>query len=303
MKIKYSVLDNDKFAKLTKRAVDLLLYLVKNQDDAGVVYGVHYSDVVKDTGMVKQSFYNALKELTEYNFIDYRQDKVNNCYKVVVLNNSFANKAEDYKEGYINLQRAIFHKKSFRELKAHEQYLVLIMLKSTHAKRGSFQIKPETFYNKYTKLFGVSRRVVRSYLHSIKKFFSIGLKNGLYYITYKTNEFKDKLNHPQRFYEDMAQIKKFVHKYKIRSTNENEVEQMADMIQQYRNKAKNKAEDLLKLIESAIWYTTKDILQKHRNLPFKYINQLLSEHFKDDKQIPCPYSTYPDGTWNESHFC
>ena len=41
----------------------------------------------------------------------------------------------------------------------------------------------QKFYEVFTKLLHVTKRVIRCYLHSLRRFFSVGIKDGLYYIT------------------------------------------------------------------------------------------------------------------------
>lgn len=187
MKVSYEIID--KLHKLNRVEWDLFLYIVKAEDQAtGKVEGVFYLDVMRHTGMCKQSFYNALRGLKEKNVITYEKNSEVD-YDIRIPDNEFPNE-KSLTKGYVNLNRRAFHSKEFKQLKPYEKYLLMYFLKCTHEGRGSMKIGFHRFYEKFTKLLHISEKVLRSYLHSLKKFFSIGLKDGKYYITYLHSAFK-----------------------------------------------------------------------------------------------------------------
>ena len=287
MKFGYVLLGKPNIATLKPTEMDLLIDLVENQDNStGKVLGVHHKDVCARTGMVKQSFYSALKALRDKDIIRYIRNNDGSYYTITILDNAFPDK-ESLSKGYIDLQKKVFHSKEFKKLKAHEKYLVLYFCKRTHEKQGSFQIYPKNLYRNLTKLLKVTERVVRSYLHSIRKFFSIGIKSGKYYITYLHSVFKNKISKPERLVRDENFIREIVHKLKIRDTNEEEITQTAELLQQYNTIATEKGKDLKRTIFDVISEIISGVLQKNRRLQYKLINKLINERLMSkskDKQ-------------------
>lgn len=285
MKLSYKLLSQPNMAKLNKVEMDTLLELVKNQNESGRINGVHYRDICAATGIAKQSFYNALYGLKIKDIISFEKDANNGFYNVLVKYNDFSNGHDSFKQGYINLQRKVFHQKAFKKLKAHEKYLVFILLKRTHENRSSFKMIPKNLYDKYCKLFNVTKRVVRSYLHSVRKFFSIGIVKGLYYITYKHSVFKPKLDKPERYYKDRAYINSVTKKLKIRGFTEHELDQVTELMHQYRNMCKESGTSIETVMLNAIYHSSKDKTQHQRNLDYKYINKLINRHLNKGEYI------------------
>ncbi len=282
MNFGYKLLENPNIPTLKPTEMDLLYYLVFNQDNStGEVLGVKYKDVSEATGMVKQSFYNSLYSLQKKNIITYQRHEDGAFYTVKILDNDFPDNISRSK-GYINLKRTVFHSKEFKELKPQEKYLVLYFYKRTHENQGSFCIYVQNLYKNLTLLLGVTDRVVRSYLHSLRQFFSIGIVRGKYYITYKHNIFKEKLEQPERLFKDKRIICEMAHKLKIRNTNDYEISQTAEFLYQYKQMAAKAKKDLKKIIFEAIKDTVSGILQKDRKLSYKLINILIKERLDKD---------------------
>ena len=189
MKIKYSLLD--RLCNLTNKEVDFLLYIAHYQDDYGRIRGIYYRDVCRACDMCKQTFYDVLRSLQQKSIITYvRADQ---DYNITILDNDFSYKGS-YEEGYINVSRSVFDGERFNQLRAKEKILVLQLMKVTHENAKSFQIRTENFYRKYTELLGVTKKVLRGYLHSMRSFFSVGKKDGKYFITFLASVFKSKRN-------------------------------------------------------------------------------------------------------------
>ena len=179
MKIKYSLLD--RLCNLTNKEVDFLLYGAHYQDDYGRIRGIYYRDVCQACDMCKQTFYDVLRSLQQKGVITYvRADR---DYNITILDNDFSYKGS-YEEGYINVSRSVFDTDKFNKLRAKEKIFVLHLMKVTHENAKSFQIRTENFYKKYTELLGVTKKVLRGYLHSMRRFFSVGKKDGKYFITF-----------------------------------------------------------------------------------------------------------------------
>lgn len=284
MKLGYQLIEKLKFhiATLKPTEMNLLLYLVEKQDNAtGRVIGVHHLDVCHATGMVKQSFYSALHGLDDKDIIKYERHNDGAYYTVIVKDNAFPTK-ESLTGGYVDLQKKIFHSEKFKKLKAHEKYLVLYFCKRTHEGRGSFCIKTKNLYRNLTKLLGVSKRVVRSYLHSIKKFFSIGIKSGKYYITYLHSVFKDKIEKTERLVRDEGFIRQIQKQLKIRNATDAEISETAKLIFQYGNIATQRHKNIVDEIYKVVKDIVAGVIQKKRYLPYKLINKMLKERLQEE---------------------
>ncbi len=265
MKLKYKIIR--KLNTLSATEWDLLLYAIKRADqDTGIAYGVYYRDVIKDTGMCKQSFYNALWGLVKKGVI--RVTRASDLdYDICVLDNGFPD--HDWSEGYVKLSREVFHSKNFKKLKAHEKYLLMEFLKGTHENGHSMCIGVEKFYQKFQEILGVTRRVIREYLHNLKKFFSIGIKDGKYYITYLHSVFEDKERRGKA--ERSWHLEQFVraecHRQHI-TYDEKALTETAYLPVQYQ--ACGKKDWLLSVLKACISKSAEGIRFKDRTLKDKY---------------------------------
>lgn len=86
MRIKYSLIN--KLNTLKSTEFTLFLYLAKYQQLNGLVQGVHNQTVCQETGMCKQSFYNALRGLEKKNIISVTKAS-DIDYNVLIIGNDF----------------------------------------------------------------------------------------------------------------------------------------------------------------------------------------------------------------------
>ncbi len=179
-KLNVNVIANLIAAKATSKEIDFIIYISRFQNNDGRINGVHYKDVCKNTGMSYQAFYDVKQSLIDKKIIS--GDKSNRIdHDITILNNSFQSE-EDMKRGYINTNHHIFYIREFRYLKAGAKLLAMELMRLSYAGTGECRIGTEKFYEKYTKIFQVTKRVMRTYLMQLKEFFSIGIKNGIYFI-------------------------------------------------------------------------------------------------------------------------
>lgn len=272
MRIKYSLLERIK--NLSSTEMDFLLYIARKQDLRGCVFGVHNQDVCRNTGMCKQSFYTAMRGLERKGIISIsRSSDID--YDIQILDNAFPEQ-ESFKEGYINLQRSVFHKKQFKQLKAREKWMLMYFLHITHENSSSYRIGTRTFYDKFTRLLGVTKRVIRSYLHHMRSFFSVGIIKGNYYITYRHSVFasREPVGTEQSQHENF--VSAVARRNKIRKIRTQDLQETAELIKQYRQIAKTLGYDIFivlkQCIETAAWEKERP---KDRTLNFKYIHKLV----------------------------
>ena len=168
----------EKLNNLTNCEMNMYLWLCENQNDNGAVSGIRPSDFI---GMMsKQSFYNALNGLNDKGLIRLGLRKKRHEYKISL--NEVTIVGDEWKEGYINLNKKLFQCEDFRKLKSREKYLMLLFYVKTSVAvtpsgtKAVHSIEKDTFYEKYSKLLNRSKRRIMEYMHSLKKFFNINIK-------------------------------------------------------------------------------------------------------------------------------
>lgn len=279
MKLKYKIIK--KLNSLTSREFDLLIFLIRREDEVTArVEGVYYRDVLKYTGMCKQSFYNALSALERKNVIQITRNSTID-YDVYIIDNEFPN--QDYSEGYVNLDRDVFYTEKFKLLKAHEKYMLFEFMKGTHENGHSMVRKPETLFNAFEKALNVSRRVIKGYLHTLRSFFSIGVKNGLYYITYLHSVFKKsegRLAEEQWYLQH--QVRKEFNRNHIKYEKV-DLKDAAEIVGQYRPLYKevgNGTGIVLSALMKMIRKSVEGLLRKDRYASVPYIHTLVRQELK-----------------------
>lgn len=263
MKIKYSLLD--KLNSLTNKEVDFILYVARYQDDYGCIRGMYYRDVCENADMCKQTFYDTLRSLQVQGIITY--SRVNQDYDITILDNDFSYPGA-YHEGYINVSRQVFHTRQFHKLKAKEKLLLLHFMKITHSASGSYQIGIGKLYTKYMKLLGVTKRVLRGYLHSLKKFFSIGIKDGKYFISYLRTVFNDRVevSETDQYMRHLVGVS--CRRAKIKDFAPAAVKDVVTIMKQYRKEAQES-------IGKSIFEIVDDCIRQAKELNSKYIHKLV----------------------------
>ena len=270
MKIKYSLLD--RLCNLTNKEVDFLLYVAHYQDDYGRIRGIYYRDVCQACDMCKQTFYDVLRSLQQKGVITYvRADR---DYNITILDNDFSYKGS-YEEGYINVSRSVFDTDKFNKLRAKEKIFVLHLMKVTHENAKSFQIRTENFYKKYTELLGVTKKILRGYLHSMRSFFSVGKKDGKYFITFLASVFKARRDVSETDQLLGHEVKTHCRRCKIKDIDSQAqaVEDTMQLVKQYRPEAKERGVDILDVLQDCIWTSVQGF--KHRVLNPKYVHKLI----------------------------
>lgn len=168
----------EKLNNLTNCEMNMYLWLCENQNDNGAVSGVRPSDFLDI--MSKQSFYNALNGLNDKGLIRLGLRKKRHEYKISL--NEVTIVGDEWKEGYINLNKKLFQCEDFKKLKSREKYLMLLFYVKTSVAvtpsgtKAVHSIEKDTFYEKYSKLLNRSKRRIMEYMHSLKKFFNINIK-------------------------------------------------------------------------------------------------------------------------------
>lgn len=271
MRIKYSLLP--KLRNLTNKEMDFFLCIAKVQDISGNIYGVHYKYICKKTGMCKQSFYNSLRSLSEKGIITYEK-KTESDYDIVILRNDFSY-PESFKEGYVNLHRQVFHQKKFQKLKANEKYLLMELLKRTHENRSSYQVGVHNFYKIFREMLGVTSRVLRYYIHSLKEFFSIGIKDKKYYMTYRHSVFSPMQKQGVEEQEFEYFVATECRRNRLQSTQQ-ELADTANLLKQYRPMLKAEGKPLSTL-KQMLAYAIRINGENSKLLNCRYVHTILKQ--------------------------
>ena len=101
MKIKTRNL-NRLIKDLSSREIDFFLYLIKRQDDIGLVNDVYSQDVMESLNMPRSTFYSALKNLEDKKFIHINWRNDTRGFDITIIDNAFLSRS-DFKEGYVNV--------------------------------------------------------------------------------------------------------------------------------------------------------------------------------------------------------
>ncbi len=284
-KLKLEVLKRMIAAQLSKYEVLFMITIARYQDSKGNVLGVYYKDICKELGRVSakqtisyQKYYDCIKSLETKGLIQV--EKGFKDRNIRISGNDFSYPGA-FREGYISLNHVIFQLKDFGQMKANEMLLCMEFLKNIEAgNRGSVCIGTEKFYDKYTKLLNVSKRVLQAYLTHLRKFFSIYIKDGLYWFEIlKGTSMKLPKGADGRIYR--KNIGKVVMRRNRMEYTEETFNQTVDLLYRYGAKVKDAVTQLfVRAIEQSLALTNRSIRNQYkwdRELRPKLVHKLLKE--------------------------
>lgn len=274
MKIKYALLES--LITLSNKEIDFLLFVARFQDEYGNIKGIYYKEVCSACHLCKQTFYATLDSLQQKDIISYT--RVSQDYDILIKNNDFPDK-ESYSEGYINVSRAVFYSNKFRRLRAKEKLLLLIFMRNTHNKANIYHLGTETFYKVYTELLKVTKKVLRSYLHTMREFFKVETKDGQYYISRQSPllEPSEKIlnnvnSETDQYLNHMARVN--CRRNKVKNVSHETLTEIVKIIKQYKNIAIAQECNILNIISSCISFSVEK-QKKNRNVNYKYVHKLV----------------------------
>lgn len=182
---------------LTGNEIDFILAISHYQNNAGVVCGMHYREMMAKTGMSAQAFYDCKKSLQEKGIIE--ASKGYRDYDIIMLDNDFSvYSEEDYENGkvpaYVSTDKRMFFDFNWKKLKPRQKLLAIDLFNINMAGQRAFRIGRKMFFEKYADgkwpdgskrkgLLGITERTLQKYLKLLQLYFYIGLKDGIYYIT------------------------------------------------------------------------------------------------------------------------
>lgn len=265
--------------RLTSKEIDFLLYVSRFQDDNGNVAGVHYREVCEAMHMSYQGFYDVKKSLVEKGFIEStKSNRIDHDIKII--DNAFLSQ-EDINAGYVNTNKEIFRNEDFYKMKAGAKLLALQFIKVSRSNRGQYKIGKNTFYEKYTSMLGVDRRAIRVYLMQLRKFFSIGIKDGMYYMrpkvagltaghVFESDNFND------------HNVEVMCRRNKIKNPEKKSLKDVSGLIKQYKKMALEVHKDIIGVLNQAIEKSIEQLninekTLRIRELKPKLIHKILKE--------------------------
>lgn len=258
--------------KLTGTQVSFLLYISRFQDVNGVSSGIYYKDTCKELGISYQQFYNLLKSLEEKGFIKWEKASRYD-YDVRIIDNDWEGQAH---KGYVNTNKKLFFNRFFLKMKGSEKLLAMEFQKFIEINACSFHMGVKNLYDKYGKLLGVTKRVIRGYLHTLKRFFSIGIKNGQYYISLR-KEYQGRRDGERETEEGTLnenKVKTFCRRRRIKSQTEEVFFDVGRLSVQYRSEADGCGVEIFPILEECI---EESIRGSERILNPKSVHALLRQ--------------------------
>lgn len=240
-KIGISVFEKMVEKKITNKELDFILYIARYQNEYGVAKGIYYKDVCEAAGLSFQGFYDCKASLEEKGII-YCTKKSYYDWDITILNNSFKGK-ENYGRGYISLHNNMVRSEEFRKCRVGAKLLALLLMRDYNIARKksgktAYQILKDNFLTKYKKMFGVTARVLRSYLGELTSFLDVYLEDGRkYYITFKKNATSMEVR-SQSENEELREhdIKTSCRRNKVKTITEEEKKDLMTVLSQYHKR-------------------------------------------------------------------
>lgn len=278
-KIRPVVLEQMIRARLTSAEVNFLVYISQYQDDTGLVSGVYYKEICEKLEISYQKFYDVKESLIRKGLI--RAEKNSYCdWDIRILQNDFSD--HDYSSGYLSTNHQIFQNAAFFRMKAGAKVLAMHLLRICQSNRGHYRIGVVTFYETYQKLFGVTKRVLQNYLTELRQFFSVGIREHLYFITPKKNVYRQTIttvSETERYNQQIGST--ICRRLKIREYSGQNLKDTAALLTQYAQRLGTQAVTLLSLaVQRSLEKLNERVKRPHqrkRELQPKLVHRCLTE--------------------------
>lgn len=243
--------------KLTRCEINFLLCVSRYQDQGGYVRGIYYKDIAEEMHSSYPQFYAAMKALEAKGFIRCEKNNYYD-YDIKILGNDYRQDVigQDARENlkkrpYINTRHEIFYSQAFLKMKPGAQLLAMEFMGVTRLNKGTYKIRVENFFSKYQEALEVTKRTLRVYLTQLRKFFSIGIKDGLYWIRPKVEVYQDGGNTEIDNYNEQ-QIRTECRRNRIKIEDEKETKEVRKLFRQYGRQAAAAGKDILEIVLEGI---------------------------------------------------
>jgi len=275
--------------KLTRCEVGFMLCASRYQDKGGHIKGLYYREISEEMGCSYPMFYAAMRSLEAKGFISTKKADATD-YDITILGNDYRSGAvykddrENYKDKpYINTRHDIFYSSDFHKMKAGAQLMAMEFMGLTRLSGGQYKENARNFLEKYMDRLGVQVRTLRIYLTQLRGFFSIGIKDGMYWIRAKKNVYRSGGNTEIENYNEQ-QIRMTCRRNRIETGKGSEVQDIRDLVKQYGKQCIAAGRDALETVLEAIrrsvnpvWGMSADDKVLMPRLVHKWVRQLLSE--------------------------
>ena len=258
----------------------ILLDLIQLSDESGNV-NVYYKEIVEKVGCSYATFYNALKELEYFWFINYKK---NNDFKAEIVVNIANNNFNEYdysKANYVDINIVFFTERMYAALSAGEirtfLYLLMRVKKQGYSSNMSTEkknIKSKLFYriNTYrtiAKEIGITVRMTKVYLKKLvkkniinfasqidvndKNYDIISISRKILEIASISVSSKGKRIQQKNYllHENYIHYVKTICRRNKCNLDMFDVEDAAMLIKQYRQKAEQQNKDIYKIFKNA----------------------------------------------------
>lgn len=269
-------------ADLTSSELNFIVYLSHFQDDTGMIKGVYYKDVCEAIKISYQTFYDVLRDLSDKGIISYKKKNYDD-WDITILDNDFSY-ANAVKEGYISMGYDIFSDPEFFSMKAPEKLLAIHIMRASAGGERRYCIGVENFYEKFRSVLGVTKRVLQGYMRSLRKFFSIGIKDRKIWVTVRKRSKKNvSMKDKEAFSWHNSKVLFRRNRIKIledKKAFDGIVELISQYAEQYKDKSAeyvmNAAKQSLQLRNAGI----KSEYKWNRKIIPRYVHYLLKEYLK-----------------------
>lgn len=282
--------------RLTRCEVGFLLCASRYQDKGGHIKGLYYKEISNEMGCSYPMFYAAMRSLQAKGFISCEKKDATD-YDITILGNDYQTGAiykddgENYRnKPYINTRHDIFYSDAFHKMKAGAQIMAMELMGLTRLAGGQYKENAQHFLNKYVARLNVQMRTLRIYLTQLREFFSIGIKDGMYWIRAKKNVYRNGGNTEIENYNEQ-QIRMTCRRNKIKAGEGTEVEDVRKLVKQYGKKCIDAGRDALETVMEAIkrsvnpvWGMSAEDKVLMPKLVHKWIRQLLAEEGESEQK-------------------
>ncbi|SFS07812.1 hypothetical protein [Anaeromicropila populeti] len=293
-KIKNKVFEKWLEKKLSKLEVLFLIVIARYQDNTGLVRGVYYKDICKELGLLTgkrraySSYYLILDALEQKGLIEVERGFKDR--NIRICENDFTD--GNYHEGYISVRHGLFYSQDFGRLKANEMLLCMEFLKNCESSQNDgrkmdMHIGVKTLFDKYTKKLQVTERVIRGYLTNLKTFFSIYIRDRMYWIEMLKHTGK-KLPENKEDYQYRKNVaKSILRKNRMKETPE-QLEMIMQLMKQHGKRLRDDVADAVAIsVQKSLQYVNDKVIN-----PYKWDRtlrpKLLQKIIKGNGEVPLP---------------
>lgn len=257
-KLNYAAVDTlIKYGSSTE--IGFMLYLASICNEFGSIRDLSYKDVCLALKINKSTFYRVISSLVKKKLILANDNREWGLWTIIINNNVFRTE-EDYKKGYLQINKDFLYSPEFREHSSKLKRFVLILLKALNV--PNFKASLSTI----AKWIGVSKEDAEIYIDRVKAWFEIKVTKCIYYISLKPLFDRAKKSNIDK--ELIHRLRSLLEKYKIPYT----LKELQDTIILFHQYSKSK---LLKLT-GAIASTTIS----YKQLLPRVINSIVSNDYK-----------------------